>query len=91
MVYAPLYIVGPIISFNAFASQLDSPQNIYSSRDIAWYGFRWVFCLSLMEVMTQFFYYNAFAISGLWKQLSPMDIFIIGYGVSSALNMLWFS
>ncbi|XP_057807474.1 membrane-bound O-acyltransferase gup1-like isoform X3 [Salvia miltiorrhiza] len=86
LVYAPLYIAGPIISFNAFASQLDSPQNIYSSREVAWYGFRWVFCLSLMEFMTQFFYYNAFAISGLWKQLSPMDIFIIGYGV---LNFMW--
>ncbi|KAL8527594.1 hypothetical protein ACS0TY_005448 [Phlomoides rotata] len=86
LVYAPLYIAGPIISFNAFASQLDSPQNIYSSREVAWYGFRWIFCLSLMELMTHFFYYNAFAISGLWKQMSPMDIFIIGYGV---LNFMW--
>ncbi|KAL1569876.1 membrane-bound O-acyltransferase gup1 isoform X1 [Salvia divinorum] len=86
LVYAPLYIAGPIISFNAFASQLDSPQTIYSSREVAWYGFRWVFSLSLMEFMTHFFYYNAFAISGLWKQLSPMDIFIIGYGV---LNFMW--
>ncbi|GAU11498.1 hypothetical protein TSUD_344880, partial [Trifolium subterraneum] len=27
LVYAPLYIAGPIVSFNAFASQLDVPQN----------------------------------------------------------------
>ncbi|GFP80406.1 putative membrane-bound o-acyltransferase c24h6.01c [Phtheirospermum japonicum] len=86
LVYAPLYIAGPIISFNAFASQLDSPQKIYSTRDVALYGLRWVFSLSLMEVMTHLFYYNAFAISGVWKQLSPMDIFIIGYGV---LNFMW--
>ncbi|GAV78016.1 MBOAT domain-containing protein/gag_pre-integrs domain-containing protein [Cephalotus follicularis] len=86
LVYAPLYIAGPIASFNAFASQLDVPQNNYSVRDIAWYGLRWVLCLSLMELMTHLFYYNAFAISGFWKHLSPMDIFIIGYGV---LNFMW--
>ncbi|XP_051146825.1 membrane-bound O-acyltransferase gup1 [Andrographis paniculata] len=84
--YAPLYIAGPIISFNAFASQLDSPQNMYSSREVALYGIRWVFSLFLMELMTHFFYYNAFAISGMWRQLSPMDVFIIGYGV---LNFMW--
>ncbi|CAA0822052.1 MBOAT (membrane bound O-acyl transferase) family protein [Striga hermonthica] len=86
LVYAPLYIAGPIISFNAFASQLDSPQSIYSTPDVAWYGFRWGFSLLLMELMTHLFHYNAFAISRLWKQLSPMDIFIIGYGV---LNFMW--
>ncbi|KAK4402072.1 putative membrane-bound O-acyltransferase C24H6.01c [Sesamum angolense] len=86
LVYAPLYIAGPIISFNAFASQLDSSQNIYLSQEVIWYGFRWVFSVFLMELMTHLFYYNAFAISGVWKQLSPMDIFIIGYGV---LNFMW--
>ncbi|PIN08206.1 Acyltransferase [Handroanthus impetiginosus] len=86
LVYAPLYIAGPIITFNAFASQLDSPQKIYSFREVAWYGFRWVFSLFLMELMSHLFYYNAFAISGVWKHLSPMDIFIIGYGV---LNFMW--
>ncbi|KAF3964701.1 hypothetical protein CMV_011048 [Castanea mollissima] len=86
LVYAPLYLAGPIISFNAFASQLDVPQNNYSVRDVTWYGLRWVFSLLLIELMTHLFQYNAFAISGLWKQLSPMDVFIIGYGV---LNFMW--
>ncbi|KAK6911727.1 Membrane bound O-acyl transferase, MBOAT [Dillenia turbinata] len=86
LLYAPLYIAGPIISFNAFASQLDVPQSNYSVKQVALYGIRWLFCLFLMELMTHLFYYNAFAISGLWKQLSPMDIFIVGYGV---LNFMW--
>ncbi|KAK2966199.1 hypothetical protein RJ640_008765 [Escallonia rubra] len=86
LVYAPLYIAGPVISFNAFASQLDTPQKNYSLREVAWYGLRWGFSLLLMELMTHFFYYNAFAISGLWKQLTPLDVFIIGYGV---LNFMW--
>ncbi|XP_022765632.1 putative membrane-bound O-acyltransferase C24H6.01c isoform X5 [Durio zibethinus] len=86
LVYAPLYIAGPIISFNAFASQLDVPQNHYSIIEVTWYGLRWVFSLSLMELMTHLFYFNAFAASGSWKKLSPMDIFIIGYGV---VNFMW--
>ncbi|KAF5735684.1 putative membrane-bound O-acyltransferase C24H6.01c [Tripterygium wilfordii] len=86
LVHAPLYIAGPISSFNAFASQLDMPQKNYSARDVALYGLRWVFCLFLMELMTHWFYYNAFAVSGLWKFLSAMDIFIVGYGV---LIFMW--
>nr|GLL19791.1 putative membrane-bound O-acyltransferase C24H6.01c isoform X2 [Ipomoea trifida] len=80
--YAPLYIAGPIISFNAFASQLDIPQKTYRLQDVVWYGFRWVFSLLLMELMTHFSYFNAFAVSGMWRYLSPMDVFIIGYGVN---------
>ncbi|EOY11796.1 hypothetical protein SCA6_003404 [Theobroma cacao] len=86
LVYAPFYISGPIISFNAFASQLDVPQNHYSIKEVTWYGLRWVFVLSLMELMTHLFYFNAFAVSGSWQMLSPMDIFIIGYGV---INFMW--
>ncbi|OMO71486.1 Membrane bound O-acyl transferase, MBOAT [Corchorus olitorius] len=81
LVYAPLYIAGPIISFNVFASQLDAPQNNYSIKEVTWYGLRWVFGLSLMELMTHLLYYNAFAVSGSWKLLSAMDIFIVGYGI----------
>lgn len=86
LVYAPLYIAGPIISFNAFASQLEVPQKNYSVRQVAWYGFRWVLSLLLMELMTHFFYYNAFVISGSWRQTSPFAVFIVGYGV---LNFMW--
>ncbi|XP_010544129.1 PREDICTED: putative membrane-bound O-acyltransferase C24H6.01c [Tarenaya hassleriana] len=86
LLYAPLYIAGPIISFNAFASQLDVPQNTHSVKHVARYGLRWLFSFLLMELMTHLFYYNAFAISRLWKELSPLEIFIIGYGV---LNFMW--
>ncbi|GMN62213.1 hypothetical protein TIFTF001_031291 [Ficus carica] len=86
LVYAPLYLAGPVVSFNAFASQLDVPQNNFSIRDVAWYGVRWIFSLLLMELMTHLFYYNAFAISRAWRHLSPLDVFIVGYGV---LNFMW--
>ncbi|XP_010415032.1 PREDICTED: putative membrane-bound O-acyltransferase C24H6.01c [Camelina sativa] len=86
LVYAPLYLAGPIISFNAFASQLDMPQNTHSFKDVARYGVRWLFSFLLIELMTHLFYYNAFVISGLWRELSPVEIFIVGYGV---LNFMW--
>ncbi|BBG96234.1 Membrane bound O-acyl transferase family protein [Prunus dulcis] len=76
----------PSIKFETPAFMLDVPQNNLSARDIAWYGLRWVFSLLLMELMTHLFYYNAFAISGMWKELHPMDVFIIGYGV---LIFMW--
>ncbi|KAF5768761.1 putative membrane bound O-acyl transferase, MBOAT [Helianthus annuus] len=82
LLFAALYIARPIISFNAFASQLDTPQKSYTLKQVIWYGFHWVLSLFLMEIMTHFFYYNAFAISGIWKQLSPVEVFIVGYGVS---------
>ncbi|KAL9271826.1 Membrane-bound O-acyltransferase gup1-like protein [Drosera capensis] len=86
LVYAPLYIAGPIVSYNAFASQLDQPQNTHSTRDVVFYGLRWIFALFLVELMTHFCYYNAFALSDIWKQLPAVDVFIIGYGV---LNFMW--
>ncbi|XP_068658953.1 membrane-bound O-acyltransferase gup1 isoform X2 [Aristolochia californica] len=86
LVFAPLYIAGPIISFEVFALQLEMPQNKYSVIKIAWYGVRWLLSLLLMELMTHLFYYNAFAISGFWIQLSPWEVFIIGYGV---LMFMW--
>ncbi|XP_031473930.1 membrane-bound O-acyltransferase gup1 isoform X1 [Nymphaea colorata] len=86
LIYAPLYIAGPIISFNSFSSQLDVPNKNYSAGRVAWYCIRWILSLFLMELMTHFFYYNAFAISGLWTYLSPLEVFIVGYGV---LNFMW--
>ncbi|XP_064942484.1 membrane-bound O-acyltransferase gup1-like isoform X1 [Musa acuminata AAA Group] len=86
LIYAPLYIAGPIVSFNAFATQMDMPQKNYSLGQIIRYGLKWILNLLLMEAMTHFFYYNAFAVSGSWRHLSPLEILIIGYGV---LNFMW--
>uniref|UniRef100_A0A0E0KYD5 Uncharacterized protein n=1 Tax=Oryza punctata TaxID=4537 RepID=A0A0E0KYD5_ORYPU len=86
LTYAPLYIAGPIVSYNAFAAQLDAPQKNYSVAQISWYGVRWILSFLLMEAMTHFFHYNAFVVSRLWQQLSPFEIFIISYGV---LNFMW--
>lgn len=41
--------------------QLEVPQKSHSIGAVAFYGLRWVLCFGLMETMTHFFYYNAFA------------------------------
>ncbi|KAL6594562.1 hypothetical protein ACP70R_040917 [Stipagrostis hirtigluma subsp. patula] len=85
LTYAPLYIAGPIVGYNAFAAQailqLEVPQKNYSFAQISFYGLRWIFSFLLMEAMTHFFHYNAFVVSRAWQQLSPFEIFIISYGV----------
>lgn len=86
LTYAPLYIAGPVVSYNAFAAQLDVPQKNYSVGQICCYGLRWILNFLLMEAMTHFFHYNAFVVSRLWRQLTPFEIFIISYGV---LNFMW--
>ena len=42
--------------------QIDQPQNTYFPKDVALYGLRWAFSLGLVELITHFFYYNAFAL-----------------------------
>jgi len=55
--------------------QLDTPQNNYTVRDMSWYGLRWLFSFSLMELMTHLFRYNAFAIRLEFKYAHHARIF----------------
>ncbi|RRT80236.1 hypothetical protein B296_00001275 [Ensete ventricosum] len=41
---------------------MDMPQKNYSLGQIIRYGLKWILTLLLMEAMTHFFYYNAFAV-----------------------------
>ncbi|OAE27328.1 hypothetical protein AXG93_2817s1330 [Marchantia polymorpha subsp. ruderalis] len=81
LLFAPLYVAGPTISYNAFASQLDLPQKSESNSRVFIYGLRWILCMALMEFLTHFCYFNSLAISGVWQKLSPLEVFIVGYGV----------
>ena len=59
--FAPLYIAGPIASFNAFQSQMLHPQTTYSNKGVALYAIRWGGIFLLMEVFTHYMYGNAIA------------------------------
>lgn len=84
--YPPLYIAGPISSFNAFVSYTYKPQTQYSSWDIALYGLRLLITIVGLEYTLHFFYYYSISIHGIWKELPPIDVALSGYFV---LNFMY--
>jgi len=68
--YAPLWLAGPTISFNAFSSYLhDRPQDTYSAFWIGVYGLRWLFAFGLLEAALHFVPVFALGRSGAYKKL----------------------
>ena len=66
--YPPLYIAGPIGTFNAFASQVHHPQRTHSVKDIARYAVvKFGIIVLLTEVWTHTVYSNAMALSHIWR------------------------
>ncbi|CAD7702174.1 unnamed protein product [Ostreobium quekettii] len=91
--YPPLYIAGPISSFNNFAHQIYHPDSP-SLTKVCHYGLRLLGCLLALEVLTHTIYANAIAKYRLWHQLqlwgaarfSPLDLSTIGFWV---LMFMW--
>jgi protein-cysteine N-palmitoyltransferase HHAT len=83
MCYAPLYIAGPIVSFNSFISFSKRSQQ---QENLWWYGLRWVFCFLLLEAMTARFPLTAVVASGLLPHLNVKEIAVVFYLV---LKMMW--
>ncbi|GAQ80191.1 hypothetical protein KFL_000480320 [Klebsormidium nitens] len=88
LLYPPLYIAGPTITFDSFASQLSTPQQRPSGRAVSLYALRLAGCWGLMELLLHFTYFNALAVSGVWQRfdLPAADVCCIGFGV---LNFMW--
>ena len=89
--YVPLFIGGPIISFNAFVSQLDIPQTTYSSRGLIFYGiFRLALIFLIMDVFLHFWYPNALTASQSESILSQIQPCSLAFGVSLlTLLFMW--
>ena len=88
LLFPPLYLTGPTMTFNAFASYLDRPQAAVSPRGAAAYAARLAGCLLLTEALTHAFYASAVASGGAWRHLGlgPEDLGVVGYWV---LNFMW--
>jgi len=99
--YPPLYLAGPTITFNAFASQMYAPQRTYSARGVITYAVvKFGLILSLCELWTHTQYANAIAKTRAWTwrrvaiepgashggDFGPMEV-----GVTSlmVLNFMW--
>ena len=59
VLYVPLYIAGPIASFNAWQAQMEVPQTAHGPGSIAVLGLRWVGDLVLMLLFLHLDYANA--------------------------------
>lgn len=67
ILYSPLYMAGPIISFNNFIDNMSDPDH---SENVWLYGSRWLGCFALMEFLTN--QYPFFAVIRSGMQLSVL-------------------
>jgi len=59
LIYFPLYLAGPTMTFNCFISHLSLPQRSYSLHDKVIYALRFGADLLLFELMTHYMYVGA--------------------------------
>ncbi|UZJ52944.1 hypothetical protein CBS101457_002264 [Exobasidium rhododendri] len=76
--YPPLFIAGPIITFNDFVEQLRRPLSI-SSRYTLQYAIRFLATVLTMEFILHYMYVNAIKDSKAWAGSTPMELSMIGF------------
>ncbi|KAI9721426.1 MAG: glycerol transporter [Chrysothrix sp. TS-e1954] len=85
--YSPLYLAGPIVTFNDYISQSRSPSpSITLSRTIN-YGFRFLVSLLTMEIILHYIYPVAISKSDPdWSAYTPFQLSMLGY---FNLHLIW--
>ncbi|ETS62071.1 hypothetical protein PaG_03629 [Moesziomyces aphidis] len=78
VLYPPLFIAGPIMTFNDFAHQLRRPCAIERSTVVR-YAARFVVSLLTMEWILHYVYVNAIKDAKAWVGASPMELSMIGF------------
>ncbi|MCJ1395087.1 glycerol transporter [Xylographa bjoerkii] len=87
ILYSPLYLTGPIITFNDYISQARYTLRSVTTGRTVLYGVRFLICLLTMEVMLHFIY--AVAISKAqpaWEVYTPFQLSMLGY---FNLHIIW--
>ncbi|KAL8924923.1 MAG: hypothetical protein Q9208_003806 [Pyrenodesmia sp. 3 TL-2023] len=87
VLYSPLYLAGPILTFNDYMSQLRyRPRSISYDRTCL-YGIRFLISLLTMEVMLHFLYAVAISKSQpAWQVYTPFQLSMLGY---FNLHIIW--
>ncbi|KAF8941313.1 MBOAT, membrane-bound O-acyltransferase family-domain-containing protein [Dissophora ornata] len=75
--YAPLYVAGPIMTFNDFVSQLRYPKETAGKTFGMWIG-RLIFCLLTMEFTLHYMHMVAVSKRQAWENDSVLQICMIG-------------
>lgn len=78
--YAPLYLTGPILTFNDYISQLrHRPLSIETGRTLR-YAVRFLLCLLCMELLLHFVYVGAITkASPDWASYTPAQLSLLSY------------
>ncbi|CAK9436869.1 uncharacterized protein LODBEIA_P13910 [Lodderomyces beijingensis] len=86
--YAPLFIAGPIVTFNDYVYQSNYQQasTVKDYRRIFLYLLRFVFCLLVMEFILHFMYVVAVSKTKAWHGDTPLQISMVGM---FNLNVIW--
>ncbi|PJF19189.1 hypothetical protein PSACC_01031 [Paramicrosporidium saccamoebae] len=78
VLYPPLYLAGPIITFNNFYSQIQRPMRP-STMEVLTYALRWVVSFLTIEVMLHYCYVVAIKNNQAWIDFRPLDFAALSY------------
>ncbi|KOG96131.1 Glycerol uptake protein 2 [Saccharomyces pastorianus] len=76
--YAPLFLVGPIITFNDYLYQTGNKLPSLTRKSISLYALKVFLSLLLMEIVLHFFYVGAIARTKAWSNDTPLQLAMIG-------------
>ncbi|PKI85478.1 Gup1p [Malassezia vespertilionis] len=76
--YPPLFIAGPILTYNDFVAQLVHPLRLKLVRVLE-YALRCAILLLAMEFILHYMYVNAIKNSRAWEGSTPMELSMIGF------------
>ncbi|ODV61416.1 O-acyltransferase [Ascoidea rubescens DSM 1968] len=86
VLYTPLFIAGPIITFNDFTYQSFHRLPTLNLKFVIRYAIRFVFCILTMELILHYIYVVAIAKRKAWINDTPFEISMIGF---FNLNIIW--
>lgn len=87
VLYSPLYLAGPIITFNDYISQLRYPSPSITRSRTALYAVRFLLTLLTMELVLHYIYAVAISKSNPdWSHYSPFQLSMLGY---FNLHIIW--
>lgn len=86
--YTPLFIAGPIVTFNdyIYQSNYETVASVKNYKRTLIYGLRFVFCVLVMEFILHHIYVVAVSKTKAWQGDSPFQISMIGL---FNLNIIW--
>ncbi|KAI9354740.1 MBOAT, membrane-bound O-acyltransferase family-domain-containing protein [Pilaira anomala] len=79
ILYTPLLLCGPIITYNDFISQFKYPSKNITKRYVITYAIRLVIVILIMELTLHYLYVVAISKSRAWDGASPLEMSMIGY------------